>query len=216
MNRSYKIVNRTKASLRAMVSPQSVPGGNLQAIPYVLFDTQTVTSGLTTQLNYFQAVQADQTLGNMNAGGQLPIDTWLEVEWMFITPIVPSASIGTGSVGPWGDMDALMHTGRPTHTLTIQDKDYGQLPCSFYGAEGGWEGFGYNQEITTAGIVAPVSEEYANWGRGVGFWVGGQITIPPQAGFNARIRWDVAPVLPSGLNPLIRLSYMGTLHRPIL
>lgn len=208
MQRSYKIVNRTKAQLRSMVSPTSVPGGNLQAIPYVLFDTQLFTDNVTTQLNFFQAVQADQTLGNMNAGGQLPIDTWLEVEYMFITPILP---VGNAAVVPtWTDMDLLMHTGRPTHTLTIQDKDYGQLPASFFGAEGGIRGEGFNNAA-----VAATAEEYANWGNGVGFWCGGQIIIPPQAGFNARIRWAVAPNI-TAATVQVRLSYVGTLHRPIL
>lgn len=209
MNRSYKIVNRTKSTLRQMVSPASVPGGNLQAIPYVLFDTQQLTSGTTTQLNYFQQVQTDQTLGNMNAGGQLPIDMWLEVEWMFITPIVPAATAAVPNA--WADMSQLMHVGRPTHTLTIQDKDYGQLPASFFGAECGISGYGYN-----AAAIATTAVEYVNWGHGAGFWVGGQIVIPPQAGFNTRLRWATAPTLPSGLNPQIRVSYMGTLHRPIL
>lgn len=208
MNRSFKIVNRTKSQLRAMVSPQSVAGGNLQAIPYVLFDTQLFTDAVTTQLNYFQAVQADQTLGNMNAGGQLPIDTWLEVEYMFITPIIP---VGVAAVVPtWTDMDLLMHTGRPTHTLTIQDKDYGQLPASFFAAEGGLTGFGFGQAAAATNAI-----QYANWGNGIGFWVGGQITIPPQAGFNARIRWQTAPNI-TAATVQIRLSYLGTLHRPIL
>ncbi len=209
MNRSYKLVNRTKAQLRAMVSPQSVSGGNLQAIPYVLFDTQLHTSGTTTQLNYFQAVQADQTLGNMNAGGQLPVDTWMEIEWMFITPIIPTVAAAIPDA--WDDMSALMQNGRPTHTLTIQDKDYGQLPCSFFAAEGGLSGFGYN-----AAAVAVTAEEYVNWGNGIGFWVGGQIILPPQAGFNTRLRWNAAVTLPSATNFQIRVSYLGTLHRPIL
>ncbi len=209
--RSYKIVNRTKAQLRAMVSPQSVAGGNLQAIPYVLFDTQAYTSAATTVLNFFQTVPADQTLGNMNAGGQLPVDTWMEIEWMFITPIIPAESVATGLIGAWGDMSALMVTGRPTHTLTIQDKDYGILPASFYGQEGGMTGFGFND--AAAGTI---HQQYANHSYGMGFWVGGQIILPPQAGFNARIRWNTAVTLPSGANPLVRLSYLGTLHRPIL
>lgn len=207
----YKIINRTKDQLRAMGAPKSVVGGNLQAIPYVLFDTQTYTSAATTRLNYFTAVQADPTMGNMWAGGQLPVDTWMEIEWMCVSALIPSTSTTTGNVGAWGDMDTLMWINRAVHTLTIQDKDYGTLPVSFFGSEGGIEGFGFNE--AAAGLV---SQEYANWGRGVGFWVGGQILIQPQAGFNARLTWNAAVTLPSGVNPLIRVGYVGTLHRPIL
>lgn len=209
--RSFKIVNRTKEQLEMMVSPRSVPGGNLQAIPWVLFDTQLYTSAVTTNLNYFQTVQGDRTLGNMQSGGQLPVDTWLEIQWMFITPIIPADSVLTGLIGAWGDLSALFVTGRPTHTLTIQDKDYGQLPVEFFGSAGGMEGEGFNE--AAAGLV---HQQFATWTKGCGFWVGGQIVLPPQAGFNTQLRWNAPVTLPSGNNINIRVSYLGTLHRPIL
>ena len=161
MSRSFKIVNRTKAALRSQVSPQSIAGGNLQAIPFVLFDTQLVTSGTTQQLNYFQAVQTDKTLGNMWSGGMLPVDTWLEIEWMFIWPMIRPDSVATGMIGAWGDYDAAFIDERPTHTLTIQDKDYGQLPVSFFGQEGGIGGFGYNE--AAAGTVHPPTPGRGWW-----------------------------------------------------
>lgn len=210
--RRFRIVNRTKDQLREMVTPKSVVGGNLQAIPYVLYDTQLYVSGTTTNLPFFQTAGVDQTLSNLTSGGQLPIDEWLEIEWMFISPIVDVSSTATGNIGAWGDMSSLMWTGRPTHTLTIQNKDYGILPTSFFQSEGGVSGFGFNE--AAAGAVA---QEYANWGpHGQGYWVGGQVVIPPQAGFNTRLRWNAPVTLPSGTDTLIRVSYLGTLHRPIL
>ena len=212
-DRKFRIVNRTKDQLRGMTTPKSVIGGNLQAIPYVLYDTQNYVSGTTVNLPFFQTVQTDQTLSNLTSGAQLPIDEWLEIEWMFISPIVLSTGLAVGpDVGPWADMDALMWGGRPTHTLTIQNKDYGILPASFFQSEGGISGYGYNEAAAGAFIT-----EYANWGpHGQGYWVGGQIVIPPQAGFQTRLRWNAPVTLPSGTNTLIRVSYLGTLHRPIL
>ena len=209
--RRYRIVNRTKDQLREMVTPKSVIGGNLQAIPYVLYDTQLYISGTTNNLAFFQEVQVDQTLSNLTSGAQLPIDEWLEIEWMFISPII-ATSAAAAAAGSWADMDALMWTGRPTHTLTIQNKDYGILPSSFFQSEGGITGYGYNEAA-----VAAVANEFANWGpHGQGYWVGGQIVLPPQAGFNTRMRWNAPVTLPSGTDTLIRVSYLGTLHRPIL
>ena len=209
--RRFRIVNRTKDQLREMVTPKSVVGGNLQAIPYVLFDTQTYVSGATIDLPFFQEVQADQTRSNLTSGAQLPIDEWLEIEWMFISPIVPATN--TDAIGAsWRIMDALMWTGRPTHTLTIQNKDYGILPASFFQSEGGISGYGYNQASVATTVL-----EYANWGpQGAGYWVGGQIVLPPQAGFNTRMRWNAPVAIPGGGNIDIRVSYLGTLHRPIL
>ena len=207
--RRFRIVNRTKDQLREMVTPKSVVGGNLQAIPYVLYDTQTYLSGATVDLSFFQEPQADQTLSNLT-GSTLPIDEWVEIEWMFISPIVPATNTdATGSA--WRIMDALMWQGRPTHTLTIQNKDYGILPTSFFHSEGGISGYGYNQASVATTVL-----EYANWGQGYGYWVGGQIVLPPQAGFNTRLRWNAPVTVPGGNDIRIRVSYLGTLHRPIL
>ena len=208
---TFKIVNRTKAQLRAMVSPQSVGGGNLQAIPYVLFDSQLLTSGTTQQMNFFQSVQADKTLGNMWSGGMLPVDTWLEIEWMWVYPQIRPDSVTTGMIGAWGDYDVAMIEERPTHTLTIQDKEYGQIPASFFGQEGGQGGFGYNE--AAAGVV---HQDYVTHGQGRGFWVGGQIIIPPQAGFLAQIRFAGIVTTASARDFRITVGYQGTLHRPIL
>ena len=207
--RRFRIVNRTKDQLREMVTPKSVVGGNLQAIPYVLYDTQTYLSGATVDLSFFQEPQADQTLSNLT-GSTLPIDEWVEIEWMFISPIVPATN--TDAAGSsWRIMDALMWQGRPTHTLTIQNKDYGILPTSFFHSEGGISGYGYNQASVATTVL-----EYANWGQGYGYWVGGQIVLPPQAGFNTRLRWNAPVTVPGGNDIRIRVSYLGTLHRPIL
>ncbi len=208
--RRYRIVNRTKDQLREMITPKSVVGGNLQAIPYVLFDTQTYVSGTTVDLPFFQEVQQDQTRSNLTSGAQLPIDEWLEIEWMFISPII-SPSLTDAAASAWEDMNALMWRGRPTHTLTIQNKDYGILPSSFFQSEGGISGYAISQASTST-----TPHEYANWGQGYGYWVGGQIVLPPQAGFNTRMRWNAAVTIPSGQNIDIRISYLGTLHRPIL
>ncbi len=209
--RRFRIVNRTKDQLREMVTPKSVIGGNLQAIPYVLFDTQTYVSGATIDLPFFQTVNPDQTLSNLSSGAQLPIDEWLEIEAQFISILIPAGQAAGGDIGPWADLSALMWTGHPTHTLTIQNKDYGILPTSFFQSEGGIEGYGYNEAAAGALVT-----EFANWGRGLGFWVGGQIVLPPQAGFNTRLRWNAPVTLPSGNDVDIRVSYLGTLHRPIL
>lgn len=205
----FKIVNRVASTLKKLSSPRSASGGNLQAIPYVLFDTQTLVSGTTQDLSFFQTAQADKTLGNMSTAGMLPTDEWMEIYYMCISFIVPPTSTATTSIGAWADMDAMAWSGRPTHQLTIQGKEYGALPSSFFGSEGGITGYGFNEAAAGA-----VSQEYANWGKS-SFWVGGQIIIPPQAGFNTVMRWPAVVTNPSGANRLIRVSYLGTLHRPI-
>lgn len=212
----YPVKSRSIQELKRLTTPQAVASGQSEAVPYVLFDTQLFTSATTTELNYFQTVQGDKTLGNMQAGGQLVADRYLEIWGINIDPLIADTSTGAGRVGAWADMNDLMWTNRPTFTFTMDDKKIGPFPCSYFHASGGITGFGYNQEITTAGIVAPVSEEYANWGIfDGGFWVGGSMIIPPQSGFVVDLRWPAAVTLQGG-NPQVRVGLVGVLHRNVL
>lgn len=212
----YPIKPKSVQELKRLTTPQAVASGQSEAIPYVLFDTLAYTSATTTQLSYFQTVQADKTLGNMLAGGQLVADYYMEIWGICIDPLIADTSTGAGRVGAWADMNDLMWTGRPTFTFTMNDKRVGPYPCSYFHASGGVTGFGYNQEITTAGIVAPVSEEFANWGVfDGGFWVGGAIIIPPQSGFQVTLDWPSAVTLQGG-NPFLRVGFCGVMHRNVL
>lgn len=211
----FQIVNRTKQTLMKMGTPGTVPGGNLQTVPYVLWDTQTYTSAADIILNYFSAVQADPSLGNIDGGGVLPIDTWLTIQWMMIDVLIaPSDSLVLAS-GAWDDLSDLMWTGRPFHKLVIQNKDYAVAPASFFHASGGIQGFGFSDAVTTvAGAVG--IKEYANWGvQDGGFFVGGAIQINPLAGFRTTLNWPAAVTLALG-NPLVRVCYLGAVSRPIL
>lgn len=211
----YQIVNRTKETLRKMGTPGTVPGGNLQTVPFVLWDTQTYVSGTTTTLNYFTAVQNDPSLGNMPGGGVLPIDTWLTIQYMLVDVLLAPSGTATGANGVWDDMSGLMWTGRPFHELVIQNKDYAVAPLSFFHSSGGITGFGFSDATTTvAGSIE--LKEYAGWGiQDGGFYVGGAIQINPLAGFRTTLNWPTAVTLVAG-NTLVRVCYLGTVSRPIL
>lgn len=212
----YPIKSRSIQELKRLTTPQAVAAGQSEVVPYVLYDTVAYTSAVDTQLSYFQTVQTDKSLGNMQAGGQLVADRYMEIWGITIDPLIADTSTGAGRVGAWADMSDLMWTGRPTFSFVMDDKRIGPFPCSFFHASGGITGFGYNQEITTAGIVAPVSEEHANWGVfDGGFWVGGSVIIPPQSGFQVTLDWPTAVTLQGG-NPFVRVSFAGALHRNVL
>ncbi|MCH7889892.1 MAG: hypothetical protein IH921_00170 [Gemmatimonadetes bacterium] len=213
----YPVKSRSIQELKRLTTPQAVAAGQSEAVPYVLFDTQLFTSAVSTELNYFQAVQGDKTLGNMQAGGQLVADRYLEIWGINIDPLIDDTSTGLGRIGAWADMNDLMWTNRPTFTFTMDDKKIGPFPCSYFHASGGITGFGYGQGTgdTTIGI-APSAEEYANWGIfDGGFWVGGSMIIPPQSGFVVDLRWPAAVTLQGG-NPNIRVGLVGVLHRNVL
>jgi hypothetical protein len=207
----YPIKSRSIQELERLTTPQAVAAGQSEVIPYVLYDTQLYTSAVSTSLTYFQSVQGDKTLGNMQAGGQLVADRYLEIWGINIDPLMDSTSTATGLTGVWDDQSRLMWTGRPIFTFTMDDKRIGPFPCSFFHASGGMTGFGYNE--ASAGAV---KDEYANWGVfDGGFWVGGSVIIPPQSGFMVEIDWNAAVTLAGG-NPYLRVNLVGALHRNVL
>ena len=206
----FQIVNRTKETLRKMGTPGTVPGGNLQTVPFVLWDTQTYISGTTVNLNYFTAVQNDPSLGNMPGGGVLPIDTWLTIQYMLVDVLLDPSDVAPVA-GAWTDLSLLMWTGRPFHELVIQNKDYAVAPLSFFHSSGGITGFGFNEAA-----IGTTAIQYANWGvPDGGFYVGGAIQINPLAGFRCTLAWPTPVTLDAG-NTLIRVCYLGSVSRPIL
>lgn len=211
----YPIKSRSIEELKRLTTPQAIASGQSEVVPYVLYDSQTYTSAVDTQLSYFQTVQGDKTLGNMQAGGQLVADRYLEIWGISIDPLIANTNIAVGGPGAWGDLNDLMWTNRPTFTFTMDDKKIGPFPCSFFHASGGVTGFGYSESVTTA-VLTPAVNEYANWGVfDGGFWVGGSMIIPPQSGFVVELNWPAAVTLAGG-NPIIRVNLVGALHRNVL
>lgn len=207
----YPIKARSIEELQRLSTPHAVAAGQSEAIPYVLFDSQTYTSAVDTSLTFFQQVQSDKTLSNMMASGQLVADYYLEIWGINLDIIIPASSSATGLTGAWADMDDLMWTGRPTFRFEMNDKNIGPFPCSYFHASGGIQGYGYNENSAGA-----VKDEFANWGIfDGGFWVGGSVIIPPQSGFLVELRWPLAVTLLLG-NPLIRVNLVGTMHRNVL
>lgn len=219
----YPIKSRSIQELQRLTTPQAVAAGQSEVVPYVLYDTVQYTSAVDTQLSYFQEVRTDKTLGNMQAGGQLVADRYLEIWGISIDPLIRSSSTATGRTGAWTDMDDLMWFGRPTFTFIMDDKRIGPFPCSFFHASGGVTGMGHEEGQAAATTVAAttidraaVIDQVANWGVfDGGFWVGGSMIIPPQSGFVVNIDWNAAVTLLGG-NPFVRVNLVGALHRNVL
>jgi hypothetical protein len=193
-----------------MANPQAVRGGQSEALSWVWYDTQTYVDATTVQLTYFQQVNNDKTLSNMQSGGTLPDPMFFEIYYVSIDPIVPATSSDTGLTGAWLDMSLLMIVGRPTFRLIVSDKTYGPFPLSFFHSSGGMTGYGFNE--AAAGTV---QQAYANWGIFDGGWpVDGALIIPPNAGFSVQLDWAAAQDITTDRQ--IRVNMAGVLHRKVL
>lgn len=209
----HPVQSKTMAQLARQANPQAVAGGQSEALPWILYDTQPVTTGVTVQLTFFGATVADRTLSNMPAGGQLPDPQFFEVYYFGFDVLQPVTSTATGVTGAWDNVQNLVmdQAQRPTWEFTISDKRIGPFPLSFCHTSGGVTGFGFNE--AAAGTV---KSEYANNAiPDGGFCAAGAITIPPKVSFDVVVNYAAAPVIIGG--PIqCRFWMAGTLHRRVL
>lgn len=205
----WPVIPKTNAELKGI----STPGGaKSEAIPYVLFDTQSYAQAGASSLQFFLTQQTDATLGNLQTAGQLPNPQWFEIWGMFVdflnVPTVQTAPAAIAALpGQLNDIELLLKTARMTAELTIAQKSYGVQPGTFYHSSGGAIGF-------TAGLfVAATAVSQGNNGTQGDTWSpNGSIIIPPTQGFNFVLRF-VSTAISAATQ--IRVSLAGVLHRAV-
>ena len=72
-----RVVPRTKQQLVAMAVPESA--NQPEALPWYIYDTQVYVSGATVRLQFFQNVNVNKALSNVEGGGQLPDPQFFEI-----------------------------------------------------------------------------------------------------------------------------------------
>lgn len=200
----------TYQDLREIARPSLA--GQPEAIPDVLYDTQTYTDNATVQLTFFAAAVADQSLSNMQLGGQLQANEYFAIHYFTLDAFNDGAdfvSTAAGGVeGHLNDIGLLVLQGRPRATLLMNNKPYGPWPLSAFHATGG----------PTGGMMGTfTAEENLQWANnGVfdgGLGIGGSIIIPPSTGFNVVVQWPAAVDLTDDYR--LRLGLWGVRYRPV-
>lgn len=101
--------------------------GKLEVIPDQLWDTQTYDDNVTTRLDFFQNVAANQSLSNMTQPGFLPNPQAFLVECIRLYYRITYATVDQGGAAALAsalnDIVLIQNTGRAT--LTIGNKQYG-------------------------------------------------------------------------------------------
>lgn len=199
-------VPRTYAQLQRRAN--AVAADQPEAIPYIIFDTQTYTDNSTTQLTFFQTVQTDKTLGNLDQAGTLPSPNFFEIEGIHLDFLNVNGA-GATPVGPLNDILLLQNTGRGTLIFSISGKEYLRMPITAAHPLGGAVG-------TIAGTTtANTMEQYALGGPvDGGFYVGKSLILQPSQSFSAQIQWAAAQNLTGNVS--LRLSLSGVMHRRVL
>lgn len=203
----------TYEQLMARANPQQA--GVPETTPWWLYDTQTFTDNVTTELTFFAAPQSDRTLSNIGAGGSLPDPQFLTIYgmhldvWQSSVTAWTSVTAAATAVGVLNDMGMLMVLNRPVITLTVSGKDYGPWPATIAHATGGPTGGGYGT------LAAAAHVQFANNGiLGNGAPINGFITIPPRVDFSVRIKWGAAVDTTAG-DYRFRVVLYGLLARAV-
>ena len=205
-----RVVARTRPALARSAQPTSAR--EPEALPWVLFDTQPFTSTTTSTATYWQAVQNDKTLGNMEGPGQLPDPQYFEVHYIGLDFLLTPNSVASVAVaGPLNDIAQFLFGQRGVWTFSISNKRIGPFPLSFLHGSGGPTGY-----LAITNAAAAQKNEFAN--NGIfdgGFCVGGALLIPPKVGFDTQFLLAAAPTLQT--TPLnVRLWMAGALYRRVL
>lgn len=201
----------TAAQLAQAANPNSA--GQPEALPWFLYDTQLITSAATTNAQFFQNVNADKTMSNMESAGQLPDPQYFILHYLtcdVLDPPIAVAGHTASALGPVNDIDVMLKTQRATFSLNLSNKVYGPFPLTLCHGTGGATGNG------VATFTAEASVWYGNNGivGSGGYPFLGSIVIPPKVGFSITVNFAAAPTLSGNIN--IRLGMAGVLYRRVL
>lgn len=201
-----------RALNRAQVAQAATPpsGRAQEAIWHALYDTQTYTDNSTTRLTFFQSTNADKTLSNMEASGQLPAPQSFMIHNICLDAWT-AAPVSTAAGGPDGNLNDLMLlllVGRPTFTLTISSKQYGPYPLTALHATGGPTGFGWGTFTAEESIQFARNEQSPGWNYY------GRIIIPEQVSFSLEVNWAAAQNVTADWR--FRITMFGVLNRRIV
>lgn len=196
-------------------------GGQIEAIGWKWWDTQTFVSGTTTRLPQWFNVRATRDLSNMEVAFQLPAPKAFLIRAirLFIKSrprtVTPAMTVNNAvATGGFDDIVQLINTG--VMDLNIGNKMYALEPlyCLTSGA-GAW-GF-FAPVAQTGGNGGPASASYAQVGlpdpRAVNT-LSKPIFIAPQINFNATLDWPAVITLVGG-DTTITLFIDGDLLRPV-
>lgn len=208
---------KTWAQLRQSIAPM-LPG-EPERIPWTWFDSATYTSGTTTQLDFFQTIQTDRVLGNMQAAGQIPAPMYFDLHHLGIyfdlgpSGIAVAATIASPITGALNDVVNLIEG---SVSFQIAQKDYwtgkvGMCP----------PGYGPKGDLAIAGTYTATDGDQIQQGtNGIpdlrnrnNFW--GDLTIPHNQNFLVRLNWTSAVTLQAG-NTTIVVYLDGFLYRRVL
>lgn len=202
----------TKAQLDLLANPTAA--NQPEVVPWALYDTQSVANAATGPFVYFQSINVDKTLSNMEGPGQLTDPQYLVVHYAAcdILQVPTATALANEPNQAAANIENLLKTVRATFTFNMSNKRYGPFPLTMCHATGGTTGFGYGYGTASSGTSAAVVNN-GNPGIG-GFPFCGALIIPPKIGFDVTIAVSAATTLSATVQ--VRFVLVGALYRRVL
>jgi hypothetical protein len=187
-----------------------------EVVPWQLYDTQVITTAVGNPAVFFQTINADKTLSNMEGPGQLPDPQYLVVQYVACDILqIPTttALVAADTNAGLANVENLLKTVRATFEFNMSNKRYGPFSLTMCHATGGATFNGFGVGTLAAGVTSGVVNNGIP-GSG-GFPFSGALVIPPKIGFDVTVRFAAPPTLVAG--PVnIRMSLVGPLYRRVL
>lgn len=196
--------------LKERLKPKSLEAP--EALPYVLYDTQTVlAAGTTAHLDFFRNVNNDPTLSNLEIAGSLPEGLFFDIHRIFVTPLrtVTNDAVANGVTGVIRDVQTILNVMRGTFTFTQNQKPVGPIPLRFFG-DGG-QASGLVSAATTV-AASQIQLQVGAFPQNGGYPVNGSIRLGPAAKFGCSM--DFVPTAIAVDTPL-QVALLGILYRKI-
>lgn len=200
--------------LDAMANP--VYANQPEVIPWQLYDTQSVATASSAPAVFFQTINADKTMSNMEGPGQLPDPQYLIVHYVACDILqIPTSDVAVAGTSNAGlqNVENILKTTRATFEFNMSNKRYGPFSLTTTAATGGATFNGYAVGTLAAGVTSGVVNNGIPGSGGYPF--SGALVIPPKIGFDVTIRFGANTTLIAG--PLnVRISLVGALYRRVL
>lgn len=198
----------TYQMLAALGSPQT--GGQPQALRWIYFDTDTVTSTVTRSITFFTTARGNKQLTNLETPGQMNAGNFFEICYLGFDILVGASetAAATAASGSLQDIQQIMLVNAPTFNIDYNGKNYGEFPLRFLHTSGGAQG------AIASGATAPDLQVGNNSFPDGGWNWGGGLILCPGVGFSVTVTWNAIPTITQGP---VKVSFWmeGVKSRPV-
>lgn len=201
---TFPVRARTLKKLAQMSQPQTVEGGQSEALAWQIYDTVSYLDNATQSLTLFTTARANRFLSNLNGNG-FPTPQYFEAYFWGLDILIPPAA--TAWEDMWGLLNGTGTGGTPVWSFTLANKEMGPFPLRGLSSLGGITGYG-------EAAAAPI--QYANNGTLAStFASDGAVVIPPNQTFEINLRWP-EPIDVAAEEVELQAWVAGVLHRRVL